>query len=104
MSKRIIVAEGLSKSYLLGHAAGNDSWYQYTALRDVISREARSFARKAVDMARGRQIVQGDQIEEFWALKNVTFEVNEGEILGIIGKNGAGKSTLLKLLSRITEP
>lgn len=97
-----IKVENLSKSYLVGHKTAKAE--RYTALRDVITRNARDLARKTRDMIQGRPIIQGDTVEEFWALKNVSFEVKRGEVIGIIGRNGAGKSTILKILSRITEP
>ena len=94
--------EHLSKSYLVGHNLAKAE--RYIALRDVIARNMHNLAHKTVDMIRGRPIVQGDEVEEFWALKDVSFEIKCGDRVGIIGRNGAGKSTLLKILSRITEP
>ena len=106
MPTPVISVENLSKRYLVGHRQerGSRRQYGYTALRDVLGRELRNAGRKALDVVRGRQVVQGDTVEEFWALRDIDFEVHEGEVLGIIGRNGAGKSTLLKILSRITEP
>jgi lipopolysaccharide transport system ATP-binding protein len=101
LSDIAISVENLSKVYLIGH---HNERERYTTLRDAIARHVHNLGRKTKDMISGRQIVQGDEVEEFWALNDVSFEVKRGEVLGVIGRNGAGKSTLLKVLSRITEP
>lgn len=97
----VITVERLGKSYTIGHAAQEEG---YVSLRDVMSGAARRMLRSTRDMLAGRAIVAGDEVEEFRALDEVSFEVRRGDAVGIIGRNGAGKSTLLKVLSRITEP
>lgn len=99
MSDVAIRVENLGKMYRIG---GKQE--AYSTLRDTLSQAFSAPFRRASQLLRGQAYGASELGESIWALKDVSFEVKQGEVIGIIGKNGAGKSTLLKILSQITEP
>ncbi len=98
MNNIAIKVENLGKKYIIDHLQNGG----HKSLRETITSRVKSITSRISNPA--KQSIHPSLHEEFWALKDISFEIKQGECIGVIGRNGAGKSTLLKILSRITEP
>jgi lipopolysaccharide transport system ATP-binding protein len=104
MSDPVIVVENLSKRYLIGRRRSKDDGLRHVLQEKLTAplRILRQIVARNSSIPAPHSPLRIPHSEEFWALKDVSFEVNQGEAVGIIGRNGAGKSTILKILSLIT--
>lgn len=100
MSNNIVIkADNIGKKYFIGSENNNKDSFRDAVISGIISPFRRSYR-----FFKGNVNSAAELNRSFWALKDISFHINSGEVVGIIGRNGAGKSTLLKILSRITEP